>query len=102
MASGASGTVINDFAADNFDHSGWDSSAAPTSAQSTANGRPIQYHPVPPGTPAWGKGWKQAVVKHYNHTVSFSMHGSSVVAAAKLSWISIRPIATRGVSRCCE
>ena len=33
---------------------------------------------MPPGTPAWGKGWKQAVVRHYNHTVMFSLHGSSV------------------------
>jgi gluconate 2-dehydrogenase alpha chain len=42
------------------------------------NGRPINYHPVPPGTPAWGKGWKEAVVKHYNHTVMLGVHGSSV------------------------
>jgi len=33
---------------------------------------------VPPGTARWGKGWKQAVVKHYNHTVPISVHGSSM------------------------
>ena len=65
------------------------------------NGRPIQYHPVPPGTPAWGKGWKQAVVKHYNHTVMFSLHGSSV-SQRQNYWISIPPIGMPGVSRCCE
>ena len=32
MASGASGTLINDFAGDNFDHSAWDSSAGRISA----------------------------------------------------------------------
>jgi gluconate 2-dehydrogenase alpha chain len=78
MASGASGTLINDFAGDNFDHSGLGFIGGSFIGAVNTNGRPIQYHPVPPGTPAWGKGWKQAVVKHYNHTVMFSLHGSSV------------------------
>jgi gluconate 2-dehydrogenase alpha chain len=78
MASGASGTLINDFAGDNFDHSGLGFIGGAFIGAVNTNGRPIQYHPVPPGTPAWGKGWKEAVVKHYNHTVMFSLHGSSV------------------------
>jgi gluconate 2-dehydrogenase alpha chain len=78
MASGASGTLINDFAGDNFDHSGLGFIGGAFIGAVNTNGRPIQYHPVPPGTPNWGKGWKQAVVKHYNHTIMFSLHGSSV------------------------
>ena len=78
MASGASGTLINDFAGDNFDHSGLGFIGGSFIGAVNTNGRPIQYHPVPPGTPSWGKGWKDAVVKHYNHTVMFSLHGSSV------------------------
>jgi gluconate 2-dehydrogenase alpha chain len=78
MASGASGTLINDFAGDNFDHSGLGFIGGAFVGAVNTNGRPIQYHPVPPGTPTWGKGWKQAVIKHYNHTVMFSLHGSSV------------------------
>jgi gluconate 2-dehydrogenase alpha chain len=78
MASGASGTMINDFAGDNFDHSGLGFIGGAFIGAVNTNGRPIQYHPVPPGTPAWGKGWKEAVLKHYNHTVMFSLHGSSV------------------------
>jgi gluconate 2-dehydrogenase alpha chain len=78
MASGASGTLINDFAGDNFDHSGLGFIGGAFIGAVNTNGRPIQYHPVPPGTPAWGKGWKGAVVKHYNHSVMFSLHGSSV------------------------
>ena len=78
MASGASGTVINDFAADNFDHGGLGFIGGAYVGAVNSNGRPIQYHPVPSGTPAWGKSWKQAVVKHYNHTVNISIHGSSV------------------------
>ena len=78
MASGATGTVINDFAADNFDHSGLGFIGGAYIGAVNSHGRPIHYHPVPPGTPNWGKGWKQAVVKHYNHTMTLSMHGSSM------------------------
>jgi gluconate 2-dehydrogenase alpha chain len=78
MASGASGTVINDFAGDNFDHSGLGFIGGAYIGAVNPHGRPILYHPTPPGTSAWGKGWKQAVVKHYNHTVMLSIHGSSV------------------------
>jgi gluconate 2-dehydrogenase alpha chain len=78
MASGASGTVINDFAGDNFDHGGLGFIGGAYIGAVNSNGRPILYHPVPPGTPAWGTRWKQAVVKHYNHTVMMSIHGSSV------------------------
>ena len=78
MASGASGTLINDFAGDNFDHAALGFVGGAFVGAVNTNGRPIQYHPVPPGTPAWGKDWKQAVAKHYNHTVMFSIHGSSM------------------------
>jgi len=78
MASGASGTLINDFAGDNFDHAELGFIGGAFVGAVNTNGRPIQYHPVPPGTPAWGKDWKQAVAKHYNHTVMFSIHGSSM------------------------
>jgi len=78
MAAGASGTVINDFAGDNFDHGPLGFIGGAYIGAVNSNGRPIRYHPVPPGTPAWGKGWKEAVLKHYNHTVILSAHGSSV------------------------
>ena len=78
MASGASGTLINDFAGDNFDHEGLGFIGGAFIGAVNTNGRPIQYHPVPPGTPSWGAQWKRAVVQHYNHTVMFSIHGSSV------------------------
>jgi gluconate 2-dehydrogenase alpha chain len=78
MASGSSGVVINDFAADNFDHGGLGFIGGGYIGAVNSTGRPIEYHPVPPGTPAWGKAWKQAVIEHYNHTVMISIHGSSV------------------------
>jgi gluconate 2-dehydrogenase alpha chain len=78
MASGASGTVINDFAGDNFDHSGLGFIGGAYIGAVNSGGRPILYHPVPPNTPRWGKRWKQAVIKHYNHTVTINVHGSSI------------------------
>jgi len=78
MASGASGTVINDFAGDNFDHGGLGFIGGAYIGAVNSHGRPILYHPVPPNTPAWGKRWKQAVIKHYNHTVIIGVHGSSI------------------------
>lgn len=43
----------------------------------TTNGRPIHHHPVPSDTPRWGLAWKQAVARHYNHTVGLTVHGTS-------------------------
>ncbi len=78
MASGASGTMMNDFAGDSFDHSPHGFIGGAYVGAINTNGRPIEYHPVPPGTPKWGRGWKQAVAKHYNHTVNLNIHGSSM------------------------
>jgi gluconate 2-dehydrogenase alpha chain len=78
MRSGASGTVIADFVSDNFDHGplGWLGGAFVGEVMS--HGRPIEFHPTPPGTPAWGSAWKKAVVQHYNHTSNLNIHGSSI------------------------
>jgi len=78
MASGSTGTTINDFSGDNFDHGPHGFIGGAYIAAINTNGRPIEYHPVPPGTPTWGKGWKEAVVRHYNHTVNITVHGSSM------------------------
>jgi len=89
MASGASGTLINDFAAENFDHSGLGFLGGAFIGAVNTNGRPIQYHPVPPDTPKWGAAWKRAVAEHYNHTVMLSLHGSSI--AQKQNHLDLDP-----------
>jgi len=75
MASGAIGTIIDDFNGDNFDHAGLDFIGGADIGQSNTNARPILYHPVPPGTPAWGSAWKSAVVKYYNNSASLNAQG---------------------------
>ena len=81
MRSGASGTVIADFVSDNFDHGPLGFLGGAYIGEVTTHGRPIEYHPTPPGTPAWGSKWKQAVARHYNHTAALNVHGSSIAIA---------------------
>lgn len=78
MRSGANGTVISDFVSDNFDHGPLGFIGGAYIGEVMTNGRPIEFHPTPPGTPAWGAAWKRAVARHYNHTSVVSTHGSSV------------------------
>lgn len=81
MRSGASGTLIADFVSDNFDHGPLGFLGGAYIGEVMSHGRPIEYHPTPPGTPAWGSKWKEAVVRNYNHSLSLNVHGSSVAMA---------------------
>jgi gluconate 2-dehydrogenase alpha chain len=89
MRSGASGTVIADFVSDNFDHGPPGFIGGAYIGEVMSNGRPIEFHPTPPGTPAWGGEWKRAVVKHYNHTAVINVHGSSV--SARNNYLDLDP-----------
>jgi gluconate 2-dehydrogenase alpha chain len=89
MASGASGTIINDFAADNFDHgpAGFVGGAYIGAIQ--PHGRPIEFHPTPPGTATWGLDWKKSVARYYNHTANINVHGSSM--ASRNNFLDLDP-----------
>ena len=89
MRSGANGTVIADFVSDNFDHSQLGFVGGAYIGEVMSHGRPIEFHPVPPGTPSWGSEWKKAVVRHYNHTCSLGVHGSSV--AVRQNYLDLDP-----------
>ena len=78
MRSGACGTVIADFVSDNFDHGPHGFVGGGYIGDVMSHGRPIEFHPTPPGTPQWGSAWKRAVARHYNHTVSINVHASSL------------------------
>ena len=76
MAAGAShGMNIDDFNGDNFDHGGLGFFGGAWISCGGSNGRPIQYRPVPAGTPRWGKDWKKATAKWYNHAVNIGASG---------------------------
>jgi gluconate 2-dehydrogenase alpha chain len=89
MRSGACGTVISDFVSDNFDHGPLGFIGGAYIGEIMPNGRPIQFHPTPPGTPGWGSAWKKAVAAHYNHTSVLNVHGSSI--ASRQNYLDLDP-----------
>jgi gluconate 2-dehydrogenase alpha chain len=89
MRSGASGTMIADFVSDNFDHGPLGFLGGAFIGEVMSHGRPIEFHPTPPGTPAWGSAWKKAVALHYNHTSNLNVHGSSIAHAH--NWLDLDP-----------
>ena len=89
MSSGAPGTMIDDFGGDNFDHSNLGFIGGQYVGSIMTGGRPIEFHPTPPGTPTWGLEWKRAVARHYNHTIEIQQHGTS--AASRLNYLDLDP-----------
>jgi gluconate 2-dehydrogenase alpha chain len=90
MAAGASfGTNIDDFNGDNFDHGGLGFFGGAWISAGTSNGRPIQTRPVPPGTPRWGRDWKKATAKWYNH--AFNIGASGCNYAHRENYLDLDP-----------
>jgi gluconate 2-dehydrogenase alpha chain len=89
MRSGANGTLIGDFAADNYDHGPHKFVGGVYFGELMTNGRPIEFHPTPPGTPAWGAAWKAAVVRNYNHTAVININGSS--SSSRSNYLDLDP-----------
>jgi gluconate 2-dehydrogenase alpha chain len=89
MAAGSHGTVIDDFDGDNFDHAGLGFFGGAFIQASVTNGRPIATRPVPPGTPRWGRPWKQATAKWYNH--AFGVNASGCNYAHRENFLDLDP-----------
>jgi len=89
MASGAHGTYIDDLNGDNFDHGGLGFFGGAWIQGGTSNGRPILTRPVPPGTPRWGRDWKHATAKWYNH--AFNVGASGCNYAHRENFLDLDP-----------
>jgi gluconate 2-dehydrogenase alpha chain len=91
MSSGAPGTMIDDFSGDNFDHANMNPPfiGGQYVGSIMTGGRPIEFHPTPPGTPPWGLEWKRAVARHYNHTILIQQHGTSM--PSRLNYLDLDP-----------
>jgi gluconate 2-dehydrogenase alpha chain len=89
MAAGSHGTVIDDFNGDNFDHSGLGFFGGAYIQAAVTNGRPISTRPVPPGTPRWGREWKKATAKWYNH--GFGVNASGCSYAHRENFLDLDP-----------
>lgn len=79
MASGAFGTVLDDFHANPaFDRGPVGAIGGATVAVGQSNGRPIGYRPVPAGTPRWGSAWKAATAKWYLRSMNIGVTASNM------------------------
>jgi gluconate 2-dehydrogenase alpha chain len=88
-AGGAGQRVVDEFNSDHFDHSQHGFIGGSLIFSSATGGRPIAQMMVPSGTPQWGKGWKDAVRKHYRHSAPYTTQGS--VMAYRDSYLSLDP-----------
>ena len=89
MGAGALGRGIDEFNGDNFDHSGLGFVGGGHISCMTTGARPIGALATPPGTPAWGAGWKQAVARYYNRTMDIGVQGS--MQSYRTNYLDIDP-----------
>lgn len=89
MGSGALGMWIDDFNGDNYDFAkaGFIGGGGISCGQNS--GDPLGYHPVPPGAPRWGAGWKKAMVETYQHTTGVGHQGA--VMSYRQNYLDLDP-----------
>ena len=89
MGAGALSAAIDDYNADNFDHTGLGFLGGGSITVGQSGARPIQALSVPPGTPAFGSAWKAAAQKYYKRVVSVGCQGES--PAYKMHYMDLDP-----------
>jgi gluconate 2-dehydrogenase alpha chain len=89
MATGANAMNIDDFSGDNFDHAGLGFFSGALIFASPTHGRPIMGRLTPPGTPRWGRQWKEATAKWYSH--AFTIHASGANFAHRHNYLDLDP-----------
>jgi gluconate 2-dehydrogenase alpha chain len=89
MGAGALAYGIDDYNADNFDHSGLGFIGGGSITVGQSGARPIQSLSTPPGTPAFGREWKVAAAKYYKSVVSVGFQGES--PAYKQHYLDLDP-----------
>ncbi|QQK81089.1 GMC family oxidoreductase [Salicibibacter cibi] len=75
---GALGMRIEDYNADNFDHSDQDFLHGGVLTLGQSGNRPIATNPVPPDTKSWGSDFKQASIHYFPRTLSIGTQGASL------------------------
>jgi gluconate 2-dehydrogenase alpha chain len=89
VGAGASGSVMDDFDGDNFDHGPLGFVGGASISCINTGGRPIQQMSLPSGTPNWGAGWKRAIKDNYLYTAGVSSQGS--VMAHRDNFLDLDP-----------
>ncbi|MEJ0011033.1 MAG: GMC family oxidoreductase [Bauldia sp.] len=97
MGAGALSMCMDDFNGDSYDFAKAGYIGGGGISAGSSGGRPIGYHPTPPGTPKWGSDWKKAVVAAYNHTVGVGSQGS--VMSYRQNYLDLDPTYTDSFGR---
>jgi gluconate 2-dehydrogenase alpha chain len=93
IGAGAAGKLaIDEFNSDHYDHAHLGFIGGSLILAGATGGRPIDQMMLPPGTPAWGTGWKAAVRKHYRHSAPIGTLGS--VMSYRDRYLSLDPTYT--------
>ncbi|HZG73607.1 MAG TPA: GMC family oxidoreductase [Chondromyces sp.] len=78
MGAGALGAVVDDYNADNFDHSDVNFIHGGSLAINQSGYRPINNNASPPGTPTWGKEFKKNSIHYFTRHLSIGTQGASM------------------------
>jgi len=78
MGAGALGMTIDDFNADNFDHSNLDFIHGGSLSITQTGARPIESNPIQKDTPTWGSEFKKESIYNYTRTLSIGAQGASM------------------------
>lgn len=78
VGTGSGGMSIDDFSIGQIDFAKEGFIGGSYITGSHTGGRPIEQLSLPPGTPAWGAGWKKAAGDWYGHAMSIGTHGSNM------------------------
>jgi len=92
MGSGSLGLTFDDWNGDNFDHTGLNFVGGVIASSGQGGQAPINYHPVPPGTPRWGSTWKAAAAATFNN--NFGIGASGSVQAYRGNYLDLDPTYT--------
>lgn len=76
IGGGAIGVSMDDYNADQFDHSGLGFVGGAVVRHATYGGRPIKQTPSTPGMATWGSAWKAGAQDAYQRVLSIGMSGS--------------------------
>src|SRR5690625_432758 len=76
IGSGGLAATLDNFNGDNFDHSDHDFLHGGAIILNQSGKRPIENNQVPPGTPRWGKKFKEQSLKYYNRSLNIHTYGA--------------------------
>ncbi|MBB4824935.1 gluconate 2-dehydrogenase alpha chain [Sporosarcina luteola] len=89
MGAGALGMTIDDFNADNFDHTDLDFIHGASISFVQSGSRPIGTNPVPSDVPLWGAEFKKASIENFTRTLDVFGQGASI--PHKHNYLSLDP-----------